>query len=147
MCRAPNAGTLIPACEACVAEYDNDDSDPDDVSANENGTLETDIELFILYFCTDVRKDVYNILTRCNFVISGHNITSANSIIQSVASSFASASGSIIASTSGSVVVTTSIPAQTSAQTLATGAAVPAPTRAAGMAMGLGALGMAMGLL
>lgn len=39
MCRAPNAGTLIPACEACVAEYDNDDTDTDDVSVDENGSL------------------------------------------------------------------------------------------------------------
>lgn len=37
MCSAPNAGILIPACEACVAEYDNDDTDTDDVSADENG--------------------------------------------------------------------------------------------------------------
>ncbi|KAJ4992425.1 CAP22 protein [Stagonosporopsis vannaccii] len=126
MCRAPNAGTLIPACEACVAEYDNDDTDTDDVSVDEN--------------------DVYDILTRCSFVATGHNITSANSIVQSVASSFASASGSVIASTSGSVVVTTSIPAQTSPVTLATGAAAPAKTGAAGIAVGVGAFGLAMRL-
>jgi hypothetical protein len=38
ICRAPNAFTLVPACEACVAEFDQDDSDADDVSADENGT-------------------------------------------------------------------------------------------------------------
>jgi hypothetical protein len=39
ICRAPNAGTLVPTCEACVAEFDQDDTDTDDVSADENATL------------------------------------------------------------------------------------------------------------
>jgi hypothetical protein len=37
ICRAPNAASLIPTCEACVANYDNDDTDPDDSSVDENG--------------------------------------------------------------------------------------------------------------
>jgi len=37
ICQAPNAGTLIPSCEACVAEFDNDDNDTDDDSVDENG--------------------------------------------------------------------------------------------------------------
>jgi hypothetical protein len=38
ICRAPNAATLIPTCEACVAEFDQDDTDADDVSVDENGS-------------------------------------------------------------------------------------------------------------
>lgn len=39
ICTAPNANTLIPNCEACVAEFDNDDDDTDDNSVDENGRL------------------------------------------------------------------------------------------------------------
>jgi hypothetical protein len=37
ICRSPNANVLVPTCEACVAEFDNDDNDTDDVSVDENG--------------------------------------------------------------------------------------------------------------
>ncbi|KAF2823845.1 hypothetical protein CC86DRAFT_60753 [Ophiobolus disseminans] len=122
ICRSQNAATLIPACDACVQQFDTDNDDPNDVS------------------------DVRELLTRCNFTTTTYNSASASSILQSVASSFASASGSVVVTTSGTVVLTTSIPARTSVLAQST-AAAPAQTAAAGAAMGLGALGLAMGLL
>ncbi|KAF2031396.1 hypothetical protein EK21DRAFT_110994 [Setomelanomma holmii] len=122
ICRAPNANVLVPACEACVAEFDNDDTDMDDNSVDDN--------------------DVLEVLTRCNFTTTAYNTASAQSILSSVASSFASASGSVAVITSGTVVRTTSIAAQTSVPQQST-AVSPIQTAA----MGLGALGLAMQLL
>jgi hypothetical protein len=34
ICRSPNAGTLIPTCEACVAQFDSDNNDDDDNDRN-----------------------------------------------------------------------------------------------------------------
>lgn len=87
-------------------------------------------------------SDVLEVLARCNFTTTAYNTASAQSILSSVASSFASASGSVAVITSGTVVRTTSIAAQTSAPPQSVGAA---PIQTA--AMGLGALGLAMQLL
>ncbi|KAF1851012.1 uncharacterized protein K460DRAFT_350992 [Cucurbitaria berberidis CBS 394.84] len=127
ICRAPNANTLVPTCEACVAQFDRDD-DQDD---NPND-----------------RNDVFEVLTRCNFTTTAHNSASASSVLQSIASSLvsasASASGSVAVTTSGTVVLTTRVPASTQVPQQ-TGAAMPAQT--AGAAIGLGALGIALGML
>jgi hypothetical protein len=60
--------------------------------------------------------DVLEVLARCNFTTTAYNTASAQSILSSVASSFASASGSVAVITSGTVVRTTSIAAQTRAR-------------------------------
>ncbi|KAH7087653.1 hypothetical protein FB567DRAFT_350312 [Paraphoma chrysanthemicola] len=122
VCRTPNANVLIPTCEACVAQFDTD-TDNDDTTPDQN--------------------DVLEVLTRCNFTTTTYNTASANSILSSVASSFASASGTVAVITSGTVVRTTSIAAQTSAPPQQSVAAAPMQTAA----MGLGALGLAMHLL
>ncbi|KAL6708175.1 hypothetical protein ACN47E_003359 [Coniothyrium glycines] len=122
ICTAPNANTLLPTCEACVAQYDVD-TDPND-SFNDN--------------------DVLEVLTRCSFSTTTFNTASASSILQSIASSFASASGTTITTTSGTSVLTTTVPASTNlpAQTVSPGNAQNVPA-----AVGLGALGLALGLL
>ncbi|KAF2128597.1 hypothetical protein P153DRAFT_376709 [Dothidotthia symphoricarpi CBS 119687] len=129
VCNATNANTLIPACEACVAQFDVDNDDDDNVRDN----------------------DVYEVLTRCNFSTTTYNAASASSLASSIATSMnsaasasSSASGAVITSTSGTVLVTASVtPASTAAQ--GAGNAAPAPTAAA--AIGLGALGLAFGML
>ncbi|CAO2649467.1 Nn.00g068520.m01.CDS01 [Neocucurbitaria sp. VM-36] len=124
ICQAPNANTLVPSCEACVAQYDQDDSDDDDTTDD---------------------NDVYDVLTRCNFTTTAYNTASASSILSSIASSTAPASGSVVVTTSGTVVVTTSVAAASTSVLEQTGAAAPAQT--AGAAIGLGALGLALGML
>ena len=122
ICTAPNANTLVPTCEACVAEYDNDDSDPED-GVDEN--------------------DVLEVLRRCSFTTTAYNTASATSILESIASSFASASASTIVTTSGTAVITSVVPGSTQ---------VPQQTAAANArdvkkAVGIGALGLVVGLL
>lgn len=124
ICTAPNAGNLIPACEACVRQYDTDD-DNDNDDRNDN--------------------DVRDVLTACNFTVqSSFNPTSASSVA-AAASSAASAS----ASTSGSVTVTrtsgTSVVTSVVATPQNSGNAAPAMTAAAGM--GVGAFVVALGML
>ncbi|OAL51083.1 hypothetical protein IQ07DRAFT_411795 [Pyrenochaeta sp. DS3sAY3a] len=121
ICQAPNANTLVPSCEACVPEYDQD-TDTDD-SINDN--------------------DVFEVLTRCNFTTTTYNTASANSILQSIASSVASASGSVVVTTTGGAVLTTNMPASTEIAQQ-TGAA---PIQSAGAAIGFGAIGFALGML
>lgn len=90
-----------------------------------------------------ILTDVLSILSSCSFTTTVYNRESASSVLRSVASSFASASGSVIRTTSGTVVLTTSIPASTRPASQ-TGAA-PQQTAAAGAALGL--VGVAVGLL
>ncbi|KAH7348071.1 hypothetical protein BKA66DRAFT_432649 [Pyrenochaeta sp. MPI-SDFR-AT-0127] len=125
VCRAPNANTLLPPCEACVAQFDTDDNDDtDDTTPDVN--------------------DVLEVLTRCNFTRTTYNSASASSVLQSVSSARPSASGSVIAVTSGTVVRTTSVAASTQ---LPQQTANAAPVQTAGAAIGLGALGLALGML
>jgi hypothetical protein len=87
---------------------------------------------------------VYEVLTRCSFNATAYNTMSASQILNSVASSFASASGSVIVTTSGTAVLTTSVPASTRvpAQTQTGGAA---PVKTAAVAIGI--LGFGVGFL
>ena len=124
ICRAPNANTLVPTCEACVAQFDTD-TDNDDNDRNDN--------------------DVFEVLTRCNFTTTAYNSQSASNILQSLASSFASAPGSVVRTTSGTVVFTTSVAAGATGAPVQSTAGAPVQTAAAGAAMGL--VGLAMGLL
>lgn len=140
VCRTPNANVLVPTCEACVAQFDTD-TDNDDTTPDQNGTISPPYAAFMRIFVSHT-LDVLEVLTRCNFTTTTYNTASANSILSSVASSFASASGSVAVITSGTVVRTTSIAAQTSAPQQSV-AAAPMQTAA----MGLGALGLAMHLL
>lgn len=124
ICNATNANTLIPNCEACVAQYDTDTDDDDDDSVNDN--------------------DVREVLTRCNFTVqSTFNSASASSVASSIASSASAATTGnsvVVTRTSGTSVVTATVaPSQVSQ------AAAPAVTAAAGM--GLGVLGFALGVL
>lgn len=123
ICNASNANTLIPACEACVRQYDTDTDDDDGINDN----------------------DVREVLTRCNFTIqSTFNSASASSVV-AAASSAASAgttpTGSVTVTRSGTgtVVPTTAVVSQVTQN------AAPAMTAAAGM--GIGALGFALGML
>ncbi|KAF3038091.1 hypothetical protein E8E12_003140 [Didymella heteroderae] len=122
ICSAANANTLIPNCEACVAQYDTDTDDDDSVNDN----------------------DVREVLTRCNFTVqSSFNSASASSVASSISSAVSAAttgSSVVVTRTSGTSVVTSTLaPSQVSQ------AAAPAVTAAAGM--GLGALGFALGML
>lgn len=136
VCRAPNANVLLPPCEACVSQFDTDDNDNDN---DDNDDTTPDV------------NDVREVLSRCSFTRTTYNTASASGVIQSlasVASSLASArptaSGSVIAVTSGTVVRTTSVAASTQ---LPQQTANAAPVQTAGAAIGLGALGIALGML
>ncbi|KAJ4379123.1 hypothetical protein N0V86_005166 [Didymella sp. IMI 355093] len=79
ICNAANASTLLPNCEACVAQYDNDDDDDDDIDS-----------------------DVREVLTRCNFAVqSSFNSASASSV-----ASAATTGSVVVTTTSGTAVVT-----------------------------------------
>ncbi|KAH7387009.1 hypothetical protein DE146DRAFT_768844 [Phaeosphaeria sp. MPI-PUGE-AT-0046c] len=122
ICRTPNAGTLLPTCEACVSEYDDKDNDVEGTG--------------------DAGNEVYDVLTRCGFSAAYYNAQSASSVLVSVASSFAQASGSVVVTTSGTAVLLTSVRASTQVPSQTAGAA---PARTA--AVGMGVLGLAVGLL
>ncbi|KAJ4402255.1 hypothetical protein N0V91_007288 [Didymella pomorum] len=121
ICSAANASTLLPNCEACVAQYDTDTDDDDNNNDN----------------------DVREVLTRCNFSVqSSFNSASASSVASSIASASAAttASSVVVTRTSGTSVVTSTLAPNQVSQ-----AGAPAITAAAGM--GIGALGFALGML
>ncbi|KAF2999407.1 hypothetical protein E8E13_006987 [Curvularia kusanoi] len=123
ICTAPNANNLLPACEACVRQYDTGDDD-DDNDRNDN--------------------DVRDVLNRCSFTAqSSFNAASASSVV--AASNLPTAS----AATTGSVVVTrtsgTNVATSIVASSQATQNAAPGVTAAAGL--GFGAAVLAMGVL
>jgi hypothetical protein len=140
ICQAQNANTLFPTCEACVAQFDNndndDDDDDDDNNNNNNNNNNND-------------NDVRDLLRSCNFSTTTYNAASASAIASSAASAAATSQSNVATTvTSGTVVMTTLVPASSAA---AAGSAAgntngaPAPTAAA--AIGLGALGLALGML
>jgi len=120
ICTAPNASTLLPACEACVRQYDTDD-DADDRNDN----------------------DVRDVLNRCNFTAqSSFDAVSASSVVAAASTASAATTGSVVVTvTSGTNVATSVIAAPTQANTQN---AAPAVTAAAGL--GLGAAVLAMGM-
>ncbi|KAF2854353.1 hypothetical protein T440DRAFT_273655 [Plenodomus tracheiphilus IPT5] len=136
ICTAPNANTLVPFCDACVAQFrvpDNDDNDDNDDNT------------------PDV-NDVREVLTRCSFTTTSFNTASASAALSSITQSLGSnrpnatpSGGSVITTTSGSVVLTTSVAAATS--TIGQQTVNAAPAHTAGAAIGLGALGFALGML
>jgi hypothetical protein len=81
MCRAANAGTLIPTCEACVAQFpitDNDDNDRGDRNGDRddvNGSFGFRSPTIIPPFLTNC-ADVYELLTRCSFSTTTYNPSS-----------------------------------------------------------------------
>jgi hypothetical protein len=95
-----------------------------------------------LNLLTRTFTEVYDVLTRCGFSETYYNAQSASSVLVSVASSFAQASGSVIVTTSGTAVLTSSVRASTQVPSQTAGAA-PAKTAA----VGVGMLGLAVGLL
>lgn len=127
ICTAPNANTLLPACEACVRQYDTDDDDNDNNNDNDRND-----------------NDVRDVLTRCNFTAqSSFNAASASSIVAAAGPSGTTATttgSAIVARTSGSNAVTSA-----AATSQVTQNAAPAVTGAAGM--GFGALALAFGML
>jgi hypothetical protein len=135
ICQAQNANTLFPTCEACVAQFDNNnDNDDDDDDDNNNNNND---------------NDVRDLLRSCNFSTTTYNAASASAIASSAGSAAATSQSNVATTvTSGTVVMTTLVPASSAA---AAGSAAgntngaPAPTAAA--AIGLGALGLALGML
>lgn len=132
ICNANDAGTLLPACDACVQQYDTDlDDDNDDDNNNDN--------------------DVREVLNRCNFTAQSSFNTASTAPAPSGASPTAAATSSVSATRSGgnaatsaatNVASSTSSPSQVSQVSQN---AAPAMTAAAGM--GFGVLGLALGLL
>lgn len=137
ICRAPNANTIIPTCEACVAQFDRDDD-----GRNDNGMV---LHKRSSSFTSPNKHiiDVFEVLTRCNFTTTTFNSASASNAINSAAS--ATRSGSIIRTTSGTVVLTSSVPAPTGGPAQQSTGGAPMQTAAVGAAMGV--VGLAMGLL
>ncbi|KAJ8109963.1 hypothetical protein OPT61_g7070 [Boeremia exigua] len=132
ICNATDARTLLPACDACVQQYDTDvDDDDDDFDDNND-------------------NDVREVLNRCNFPVqSTFNSASIGSIATATATTGVSATRS-----SGNVAITnaastSSAPPQisqaSSAPSQVSQNAAPAMTAAAGM--GFGALGLVLGML
>merc|ERR1712014_39528 len=127
ICTANNANTLIPQCESCVRQYNGND--------NDDGS------------------DQYRLLTDCAYqtttVVGGGagavqttavdtNTVSVTSVIQttSVAVIVTTGSDGLVATTTETD--TNTVPAETSN---------PAAMKTAGAAMGIGALGLALGML
>ncbi|KAL2012123.1 hypothetical protein VTN00DRAFT_4841 [Thermoascus crustaceus] len=117
VCSGPDARTLIPLCEACVAKYDDDDDDDD---RHDN--------------------DVYELLTSCSLQTTTWNTASASSILNAMSTGSTTATR-----TSGpnEVPAVTTVPADAATQpTTGAASAVIAP-QAGLLAMVLGAfLGM-----
>jgi hypothetical protein len=107
--------------------------------------------MFHIYKLPDVRE----LLQRCNLITTTYNSASAGNLVSSLAMApsrtAAPAPGGVVVTTSGSVVLTTSVaaprtsPAGPIQQSIA--GAAPAPTAAAGAILGLGAFGVAMGMM
>jgi hypothetical protein len=146
ICQAQNANKLFPTCEACVAQFDNnnndDDDDDDNNNNNNNDNGKQPPSLYSRPQLT-ATPDIRDLLRSCNFSTTTYNAASASAIASSAASA-ATTSQSNVATTviSGTVVMTTSVPAGSAAGNTN---AAPAPTAAA--AIGLGALGLALGML
>jgi hypothetical protein len=153
ICQAQNANTLFPTCEACVAQFDNnnDNDDDDDDDNNNNNNNDNGKHPPPLYSRPQLTAtpDVRDLLRSCNFSTTTYNAASASAIASS-AGSVATISQSNVATTvtSGTVVMTTLVPASSAAAAGSAAGntnAAPAPTAAA--AIGLGALGLALGML
>ncbi|KAJ4987435.1 CAP22 protein [Stagonosporopsis vannaccii] len=133
ICNAANANTLLPSCDACVQQYDTDsdlDNDDDDDDINDPND-----------------NDVREVLRRCNFPIQS-NAASASGGVVAAGAPTASATTSINAANRNTATSTSGANAASSvaaAVSQATQNAAPAMTAAAGM--GLGALGLALGML
>ncbi|CBY00982.1 hypothetical protein IAQ61_011881 [Plenodomus lingam] len=132
VCRAPGANTMIPACDACVAQFQRPDVDDD------NDDIVPDV------------NDVREVLSRCSFTTASFNpAATASSIMQSIGGNMSAPTptgGAVVTTTSGGVVMTTTLAsAATSAPPQQTTNA--ASGLQAGAALGLGALGFALGML
>ncbi|KAH6622230.1 hypothetical protein C7974DRAFT_377825 [Boeremia exigua] len=125
ICRANNANTLLPACDACVQQYDRDLDDDNDRNDN----------------------DVREILRSCNFSVQStftlsSGGTAAATALPSLSATPTAGNTFVNAQTSVNAAATTAAGSQISQN------AAPAVTAAAGMAgMGLGALGLALGMI
>ncbi|KAI8940794.1 hypothetical protein NX059_002058 [Plenodomus lindquistii] len=130
VCTANNASTFIPACDACVEQFRRPDADDlDDTTP-------------------DV-SDVREILTRCNFSTTTYNSAAPSATPSGAAggsnsSSPSGASGTVTRTASGTGAVNTAASASSG---LPQQTANAAPAHTAGAAIGLGALGFALGML
>merc|ERR1712137_1413430 len=116
ICTANNANTLIPNCEACVRQYNDNDNDDD--------------------------SDQYRLLTDCQYSTTTVSVTNTVSVTD------------VLTTTSVAIIVTTGsdglVATRTETNTdtvVPTNTDNPAPINTVGAAMGLGALGFALGML
>merc|ERR1712137_79144 len=134
ICTANNANTLIPNCEACVRQYNDNDNDDD--------------------------SDQYRLLTDCQYsttsvaaggagaaqttAVDTNTVSATNTV--SVTDVLTTTSVAIIVTTGSDGVVATRTETNTDT-VVPTNTDNPAPINTVGAAMGLGALGFALGML
>ncbi|KAI4941179.1 hypothetical protein J4E91_010970 [Alternaria rosae] len=134
ICTANNANSLIPQCEACVRQYNGND--------NDDGS------------------DQYRLLTDCAYSSTTTVATGGAGAVQTTAVDTNTVTDtntvsvtSVIETTSVAVIVTTgsdglvATTTETDTNTVPAETSNPAAMKTAGAAMGIGALGLALGML
>ncbi|KAH6866675.1 hypothetical protein BKA58DRAFT_403532 [Alternaria rosae] len=134
ICTANNANSLIPQCEACVRQYNGND--------NDDGS------------------DQYRLLTDCAYSTTTTVATGGAGAVQTTAVDTNTVTDtntvsvtSVIETTSVAVIVTTgsdglvATTTETDTNTVPAETSNPAAMKTAGAAMGIGALGLALGML
>merc|ERR1712137_435380 len=133
ICTANNANQLIPQCEACVRQYNGNDND----DGSDQYRLLTDCAYQTTTVVGGGAGAVQTTAVDTN-TVTDTNTVSVTSVIQttSVAVIVTTGSDGLVATTTETD--TNTVPAETSN---------PAAMKTAGAAMGIGALGLALGML
>merc|ERR1712137_319037 len=133
ICTANNANSLIPQCEACVRQYNGNDND----DGSDQYRLLTDCAYSTTTVATGGAGAVQTTAVDTN-TVTDTNTVSVTSVIEttSVAVIVTTGSDGLVATTTETD--TNTVPAETSN---------PAAMKTAGAAMGIGALGLALGML
>merc|ERR1739845_274139 len=134
-CTANNANQLIPQCEACVRQYNGNDND----DGSDQYRLLTDCAYQTTTVVGGGAGAVQTTAVDTN-TVTDTNTVSVTSVIQttSVAVIVTTGSDGLVATTTETDTNTNTVPAETSN---------PAAMKTAGAAMGIGALGLALGML
>lgn len=135
ICTANNANQLIPQCEACVRQYNGNDND----DGSDQYRLLTDCAYQTTTVVGGGAGAVQTTAVDTN-TVTDTNTVSVTSVIQttSVAVIVTTGSDGLVATTTETDTNTNTVPAETSN---------PAAMKTAGAAMGIGALGLALGML
>jgi hypothetical protein len=149
ICSATGVSTQLPLCEACVAQFDNND-DNNDNGMNQNWF----IHLFLKTTWTDPITDINELLRSCSFTTTSYNPSAASASVTNIGNSTslttpaptnAQSTGTPQSTSTDASSPTSSGGDDRPAEQTETGAA-PMPTVGV-VGVGLGVLGLAMGIM